>query len=153
METTFESSPLFSLQSKLQSLRTKITSIEAIELAILGVALFGFLVSNSTASPDLLVLFILLVMCKGFLFGSWGIYNGYIRITRATNSRLDYRLRLKLGILTGTYTLWAWLLLDINRFILSKLFYRGEAPVEYAWSSRSKHARNEWEQARKTLSA
>lgn len=149
METTFESSS----ESALQSLQTNITTIEAIELALLGIGLCSFIVTNSTTPPDLVVLFILLALCEGFLFGSWGIYNAYIRIARMVDGRVDFRLRLKIGILTGTYTLWAWTILDINRFILSKVFYRGEAPVEYAWSARSKQARKEWERARKARSA
>jgi len=148
METTFESS-----ESPLQSLQNKITTIEAIELAILGFVLCGLLVSNSTKSPDLVVLFILLAMCEGFLFGSWAIYNAYIRVARAGGSRLGFKLRFKAAIWTGTYTLWAWLILDMNRYILAKLFYRGEAPIEYAWSARSKQIYSEWEQAQKAISA
>ena len=149
METTFESSS----ESLLQSLRSKITAIEAIELVLLGFILCGLLVNNSTKSPDFVVLFILLAMCEGFLLGSWAIYNAYIRVARAGGSRFGFKLRLKAAIWTGTYTLWAWLILDINRYILAKLFYRGDAPIEYAWSSRSKQARSEWEQAQKAISA
>ncbi len=54
-------------------------------------------------------------------------------------------------ILTGTYTLWAWLFLDINPLLMSKLFYRGEAPMEYALNARSKAARKAWEKDRKAL--
>jgi hypothetical protein len=32
---------------------------------------------------------------------------------------------------------------------MKKLFYRGEAPVEFAWSVRSKAIRKAWEEARK----
>jgi hypothetical protein len=35
---------------------------------------------------------------------------------------------------------------------MSKLFYRGEAPVEYAWSARSKLGRKLWEQTQKAAS-
>lgn len=145
METTFDPSP----ESALQSLQNKITTLEAIELTVLGFMLCGLLVNNSTQSPDFAVLFILLAMCEGFLFGSWAIYNAFIRFARAAGGRVDFKLRFKAAVWTGTYTLWAWLILDLNRFILAKLFYRGEAPIEYAWSARSKQTYREWEQAQK----
>jgi hypothetical protein len=62
---------------------------------------------------------------------------------------VDVRLRIFFAAITTTYTLWAWILLDINRLILAKLLYRGAAPVEYAWSWRSKQRRKLWEQGQK----
>jgi hypothetical protein len=53
------------------------------------------------------------------------------------------------AMLTASYTFWAWTILDVNRWLMQKLVYRGAAPVEYAWSARSKQIRKAWEQARK----
>jgi hypothetical protein len=86
----------------------------------------------------------LLVIEVGLL-GSWGIYNIYIRIARAGGRRVDVGLWIIAAAATGSYTFWAWTILDINRWLMKKLFYRGEAPVEYAWSSRSKQVRKAWE--------
>ena len=91
----------------------------------------------------------LLLIIEGGLLGSWGIYNIYIRLARAGGRRVDVGLWIIAAAATGSYTFWAWTILDINRWIMKKLFYRGEAPVEYAWSSRSKQVRKAWEAARK----
>jgi hypothetical protein len=57
------------------------------------------------------------------------------------------------SLATGSYTFWAWTILDINRFLISRLLYRGEAPVEFAWSESSKQRRKVWEQARKAYNS
>jgi hypothetical protein len=53
------------------------------------------------------------------------------------------------SILTASYAFWVLTFLDLNRFLMAKVFYRGDAPVEYAWSSHSKQVRKLWEQMRK----
>ncbi len=142
MENTFE--PSF------PNFLTKMAAIEAMELSVLGFLFWGLLMLIPTETPTTLVVGIgILVIVQGVILGSWAIYLVYIRLTRGLYPRADIRLRLVLAILTSTYTLWAWIILDINRWILAKLIYRGEAPVEYAWSSRSKQARKEWEQAQR----
>ena len=62
---------------------------------------------------------------------------------------MDIGLWVIASLATGSYTFWAWTILDINRLLMAKLFYRGEAPVEYAWSVRSKQIRKLWERAQK----
>jgi hypothetical protein len=143
METT--------MQSSLPNIRSKLALLEAIELASLGFAVwglgvFGAIVSSNGNFLDLLTFFILL---EGFLLGSWALYNGYIRVARAGGRIVDIGIWWIASALTATYTLWAWSILDINRIIISKLLYRGDAPVELAWSWRSKQARKAWEQAQK----
>lgn len=143
METTFE-------PSLLQNFQNRITTLEAIELSILGFALWGFGVYNAILDGQSLFDQIdILIFLEVILLGSWAIYNAYIRIARATGRTLDVGIWILASMLTATYTFWAWTILDVNRFIVSKLFYRGEAPVEYAWSWRSKYIRKAWEQARK----
>ena len=144
MENTFEPS--------LPSFLTKMAAIEAMELSILGFLFGGLLLLIPTETPTTPMVAIgILVIIQGIILGSWAIYLLYIRLTRGLYPRVDLRLRIVLAILTSTYTLWAWLILDINRWMLAKLIYQGEAPVEYAWSSRSKLARKEWEQANKSV--
>ena len=143
METT--------MQSSFSGVRSKIALIEAIELASLGFAvwslgLFGAIISSSGSFLDLFTFFMLL---EGILLGSWALYNVYIRVARAGGRIVDIGLWWIAAGLTASYTFWAWTILDINRFILSKVLYRGEAPVELAWSWRSKHARKVWEKAQK----
>jgi hypothetical protein len=147
METT--------IQPSSQNFRTKITTIEAIELALTGFALWVLFMINSINMPEqsLEGVIGLFVVIEVFLLGLWAIYNAYIRIARDCSSRVDVRLRILAAAATGTYTLWAWIILDINRFLMSKIFYQGEAPVEYAWSVRSKQRRGEWEKARTADSA
>jgi hypothetical protein len=126
METT--------MQSSLPNIRSKLALLEAIELASLGFAVwglgvFGAIVSSNGNFLDLLTFFILL---EGFLLGSWALYNGYIRVARAGGRIVDIGIWWIASALTATYTLWAWSILDINRIIISKLLYRGDAPVELA---------------------
>lgn len=147
METT--------LQPSLQhSLRSRIVIIEAIELALLGFGLWGLLalVPNNPSAPEIPDLFVFLLITETLLLGSWVLYNVYIRIARAGGRLVDVGLWIAATALTGSYTFWAWTILDINRWIVAKRFYQGEAPVEYAWSIRSKQVRKLWEQARKEAS-
>lgn len=83
----------------------------------------------------------------------WGVYLLYIRLARAGGAVVDVGLWLLMATITSSFTFWCWTVLDINRLMMAKLFYRGEAPVEYAWSARSKRRRREWEQARKAATA
>jgi len=148
MEATFESSS----ESLLDSLRTRIALIEFIELGAIGFALWCFFAIASPKTPDssLLELISFLAIIEGMVLGSWLIYNAYIRIARAGGRFVDVALWILASLLTSTYTFWAWSILDLNRLLMSKLLYLGEAPVEFAWSSRSKQVRKSWEKARKT---
>ena len=150
METILQSSP----QSSMQSFWTRIAFIEFIELAVLGFAFwcFGAIVAISEPGSSLLDQIIFLVITEGILLGSWAIYNGYIRVARAGGKIVDVVIWVIASILTSSYTFWAWTILDLNRALISKRFYRGDAPVEYAWSARSKQVRKAWEQARKASS-
>ena len=140
METTFE-------PSLLQNFRTKIALIEFIELAFLGFALWIYGAFNAVSSGEnVFDQFTFLIGLEIILLGSWAIYNAYIRIARAGGRTVDMAIWIVASLATASYTFWAWSILDINRFILSKLLYRGDAPVEYAWSSRSKQVRKLWEQ-------
>lgn len=142
MEATFEPS--------VSTIRTKMATIEAVELSTIGFLLSVLLMLIPTETPTTIPLAIgLFIIIEGAILGSWAIYLAYIRLTRGLYPRADVRLRIGIAALTSTYTLWAWIILDINRWILAKLIYRGEAPVEYAWSSKSKLVRKEWEQAQK----
>lgn len=127
-------------------------AIEALELALLGFGLWSLLEIISGNESSFLDLMIFLVITEGLLLGSWVIYNVYIRIARAGGRTVDIALWVVASLATGSYTFWAWTLLDFNRFLMAKLFYRGEAPVEYAWSARSKQVRKLWEQMQKASS-
>ena len=139
------------LQSSTQSFRTRIALIEFVELAALGFAFwcFGAIVAISEPGSSLVDQLIFLVITEGILLGSWAIYNGYIRIARAGGKILDVGIWVLASILTSSYTFWAWTILDLNRALISRRFYRGDAPVEYAWSAQSKQVRKAWERAQK----
>lgn len=143
METTFE--PSFPV------LRNRIIVIEAIELTFLGSIFWGIIALLSTQTPDtsLIDLVIFWFFTEAVLLGSWLIYNVYIRVARAGGRFVDIGIWIIASLATGTYSFWVWTILDINRWVVSKLIYRGEAPVEYAWSWRSKQVRKFWEQAQK----
>ena len=147
MENILQSSS----QTSLQSFRTRIALIEVIELAALGFAFwcFGAIVAISDSDINLLDQIVFLVITEGILLGSWAIYNVYIRLARAGGKIVDVGIWVVASILTSSYTFWAWTILDLNRTLVSRLFYRGEAPVEYAWSAQSKQVRKAWELARK----
>ena len=144
MEATFE--PSF------PTIRNKIALIEAIEFFSIGFALWAFVALAKMPDNRLGQLIVDFFVYQAIFLGSWGIYNIYIRIARAGGRFVDVGIWVLASLATGTYTFWAWTILDINRFIISRLFYRGEAPVEYAWSWRSKQIRKLWEQARKASS-
>ncbi len=137
-----------------QNFRTRIAFIEFIELAVLGFAFwcFGAIVAISKPDINLLDQIVFLIITEGILLGSWAIYNGYIRLARAGGKIVDVGIWVMASILTSSYTFWAWTILDLNRILISRLFYRGDAPVEYAWSAQSKQIRKAWEQARKASS-
>lgn len=143
METVF--------QPSLSPLRSKITIIEAIELAILtfGIWSLATLVASSDGSMNYSEVFTYLIGLELIVLGSWVIYNVYIRIARAAGGRVDIALWVIASAFTGSYTFWAWTILDLNRLLMARLFYQGEAPVEYAWSAKSKYVRKLWEQAQR----
>ncbi len=144
METTLQ--PAFQ-----HNFRTKIAVIEAIELSLFGFGLWSLIavMPGNPAPASMLDLMIFLLITEGILLGSWAIYNVYIRIARAGGAPVDIGLWVIASLATGSYTFWAWTILDINRLLMAKLFYRGEAPVEYAWSAKSKQVRKLWERAQK----
>jgi hypothetical protein len=144
METT--------LQPSSQSLRNKIVVIEAIELASLGFFLwcFGAFVAMRTPQASFSDQIVFLFITEGILLGSWSMYNVYIRIARAGGRFVDVGIWIIASLLTTSYTFWAWTILDLNRRFIARQFYRGEAPIEYAWSIRSKQIRKAWEKAQKT---
>jgi hypothetical protein len=125
--------------------------IEAIELTAIGFLLWFLIAILSVNTPDssFIELIIFFVIFEGILLGSWAIYNAYIRIARAGGKIIDIVLWIIATGLTGSYTFWAWSILDINRIIVSKFLYLGDAPVELAWSARSKQVRKAWEKAQK----
>jgi hypothetical protein len=139
------------ITSPLQALRNKITLIELWELSTLGFGLWVIVSLLTIGAPDvgLLSLIVVFIMIEGGLLGSWLIYNLYIRIARAGGKAVDIGLWVIATTVTASYTFWAWTILDVNRWLMKKLFYRGEAPVEFAWSVRSKAIRKAWEEARK----
>jgi len=143
METTMNSS--------LQGFRNKIAMIEAIELATIGFVLWCLIAILSVNTPDssIVEMSTFLLIIEGALLGSWALYNIFIRIARAGGKFVDVGVWVLATAATGSYTFWAWTILDGNRFLMSKLLYRGDAPVEYAWSARSKQVRKAWDKARK----
>lgn len=140
------------IESPMQGIRQKIGLLEAVELSVLGFVLWGLGSMLTIGDPEVgfVSLLSFFVMIEGGLLGSWAIYNLYIRLARAGGKKVDVGLWIIAAAATASYTFWAWTILDINRWIMKKLFYRGEAPVEFAWSARSKQVRKMWEEAHKS---
>ena len=140
METVF--------QPSLSPLRSRITLIEAFELPVLTLGIWSLatVVDSSDGRMNFSELFTFLVGLELIVLGSWVIYNLYIRLARAAGGRVDIALWVIASAFTGSYTFWTWTILDVNRLLLTRLFYQGDAPVEYAWSARSKYVRKRWEQ-------
>jgi hypothetical protein len=129
--------------------------LESAELAILGFGLWSLmaLLPGILFNPTPIELFSVLLIIEGIIMGSWGIYNVHIRIARAAGPRVDIALWMIASAFTGSYTFWTWTIFDINRLMISRFLYCGEAPVEYAWSVKSKQIRKRWEQSHKASSA
>ncbi|HSL29528.1 MAG TPA: hypothetical protein VK900_10040 [Anaerolineales bacterium] len=145
METTLQPS----LQ---QNARMRLAVIEAVELASLAFGFWALIMLLQLIAPDKTNLtddLIFLAVTEVIVLGSWAIYNLYIRVARTLGPVLGHLIWVVAVIGTGSYFLWAWILLDANRFLMSRLFYRGEAPVEYSFSPRSRQRRYDWEEARK----
>jgi hypothetical protein len=134
---------------------TRLAIIEAIEMALLGLLITLLFALAALGDPEVGPgnLAAAFVLFEGAIFLMWGSYNLFIRLARAGGRGLDVGLWVIAAAATASLTFWGWTVLDINRLIVSKLFYRGEAPVEYAWSSKSKQRRKEWEAARKATFA
>src|SRR5689334_21866908 len=128
-------------QPSLSPLRSRITLIEAFELPVLTLGIWSLatVVDSSDGRMNFSELFTLLVGLELVVLGSWVIYNLYIRLARAAGGRVDIALWVIASAFTGSYTFWTWTILDVNRLLLTRLFYQGDAPVEYAWSARSKY--------------
>ena len=142
-------------------LRSNLTALEAVELPLLIAGLYtpiGILYTIDTASEASTLSEGLSTAASAVWFGFaalvaglflWGVYLLYIRIARWGGPAVDVGLWLICSLATATFTFWCWTVLDINRWIIAKLLYRGEAPVEFAWSAPSKRRRKDWEAARK----
>ena len=144
-----------------QRLRSNLTALEAVELPLLiaglcAPILIWYTIDMARVAPNIQealttavwsVFFGLAAMLAGLAL--WGVYLLYIRIARWGGPAVDVGLWLICSLATATFTFWCWTVLDINRWIIAKLLYRGEAPVEFAWSAPSKRRRKDWEAARK----
>lgn len=126
---------------------SKLGTIEFLEMLGLGllVSLFSSLNATEPIGPSNVLAG--WVFIQGAILLAWGSYNLFIRLARAGGSKVDVGLWIIATAATASATFWIWTVLDINRLIVSKIFYRGAAPVEYAWSSKSKLRRKEWEAA------
>ena len=143
---------------KIKGIRNNLTKIELIELSLLAFVLglaFGILgifitPSNERVSSDftmgLIEIPLLAVLAILFL---WGVYMLYIRMARAGGKVVDIAIWVIMAIITSSVSFWCWTILDLNRLLMTKLIYKGETPVEYAWSAKSKAYRKAWEEAKK----
>jgi hypothetical protein len=145
-----------------QKIRGNYHLIELVEIGVLSVIAGGLLsmlmLVGSVTSDSLpeggigtLLISFLMILCGvplalGVL---WGMYLVYIRLARWGGAIVDILLWIGAASITASFSFWCWTIFDINRLIMTKLFYRGEAPVEFAWSVGSKAVRKAWEQQRK----
>lgn len=138
--------------------------IELIGFGVLSIVVAGILfvltmvmyfTGGSTGEDPESILIVPVVGLCGLplaLLALWGSYLLYIRLARLGGRAVDVLLWVVCALITSSVTFWAWSILDVNRWIMCKLFYRGDAPVEYAWSANSKAVRKAWEAARKAVS-
>lgn len=121
----------------LQRLRRNLLAIEACALVVWSVVL-----ALLTGRNDILLSNILaLIVALGFF---WSCYLLHIRVARAGGPRVDVILLIIEAIVTVGVSIAVGIALDIHRYILAKLFYRGDAPVQYAFNPNSKVRYQEW---------
>lgn len=134
-------------------LRSRMAAIEAVELGVLSLGVLALMAVAGVMEAEITLVNVLAtsVLIIGALFILWGSYNLYIWLARAGGGALDVGLWVIAAAATASVTFWAWSAFDVNRWILAKVFYRGAAPVEYAWSAKSKQRRKAWEAARKAV--
>ncbi|MBI5950574.1 MAG: HEAT repeat domain-containing protein [Chloroflexi bacterium] len=150
-ETNLEEANTF--KKRFARIRSNLYAIEAFEFGVLSflagtfIGLLMIFVPD-TSQTDILTKLLSgpLVFLGGFiaLVALWGVYLLYIILARAGGPIIDIGLWVLMTSITASFTFWCWTILDINRLIVSKLFYRGEAPVEYAWSHASKLRYKQW---------
>lgn len=91
---------------------------------------------------NLILISYFIVLC------AWAFYLLMVFIWRTTSIWLLVGLAvLSGGIAIGVYAFLG--LFDLNRLMLDKVAYRGEAPLEYFWNKESSENLREWKKARK----
>lgn len=137
--------------SLIERARQNILVLEAIELTVLFILLGLFTVwlgmSDGAPSDELLINIIVVLFVMGgavvSVLVAWGMYLLVIRIMR----RLPLWIFVPLVIVSGGLALGVVVvisLFDLNRLMLARLLYNGEAPVEYFWSKESSQALEAW---------
>ena len=151
--------------SRAARIRSNINSVEAAEFVILGLVagtlitilvILMLIFPTTPGTPDYAGLIMIPLTFIGVplaLFVLWGVYRLYIYLARLGGPIIDVGLWVGAAAITASFTFWCWSILDINRLIMSKLFYKGEAPVEYAWSQASKRRYKNWLSLRSSQSA
>ena len=142
--------------SFLQTVRNSYHWIEFIEILVIGGGLgvlFALILATSPTetegSSSFFTVIMSLILPVGALLINWLVYRLYMFISERGGKIVDILLWIGAAALTTSFTFWSWTVMDINRWIVAKLFYRGPAPVAYAWSYNSKLRRKMWNQARK----
>jgi hypothetical protein len=144
-----------------ERIRRNIYALEAIELAglsMLLVLVLGLIgISSPSANQDywsgLVITTLCIVPAAGLAL--WGLYLLQLKILIPLPVGC-----LIVGVIVASLVYGAGIIMillislfDLNRQILSKSLYLGDAPVEYFWSPRSRVQHSAWNQRNKTVAA
>ena len=126
--------------------------LEVVELAFLGLLLVVFdLVGNNSLEDTINFLigwsFIALI--------AWGLYIFQLKTMASypIGCLIIGLIVLSLAYGAGIVIVILFSLFDLNRLILAKTLYLGDAPVEYFWSPASRMEYAQWKQQKKTVAA
>lgn len=144
------------LATLIERLRGNLYVLEWIELTGLGLLLATFVNVavpsqgiNALTTTALVQFFI-----PAVFVGAWLIYALGLRLARALGSDAgSVVLWILIGFvifLSGGTIVILVTLLDLNRFLVARLLYRGAAPAEYIWNPNSLARRRAWEKTRVT---
>ncbi len=139
------------LATLIERLRGNLYALELVELTAWGFLLATFVnvVVPSQGSNALAITALVQFFIPAVFVAAWLIYAICIRLARALGGQAG-PMALWIGIgfaifLSGGTIVVLVTLLDLNRFLVSRLLYRGDAPAEYLWNPNSLARRRAWD--------
>jgi len=143
------------LATLIERLRGNLYALELIELTGLGFLLATFVnvVVPSQGANALAITALVQFFIPAVFVVAWLVYAICIRLARALGGQAGpVALWILIGFavfLSGGTIIVLITVLDLNRFLVSRLLYRGAKPVEYIWNQNSLDRRRAWDEMMK----
>jgi hypothetical protein len=128
------------------ALRRNLAGLEAVEMGLIWL-LAGLIWAALTLLGQVPAAWIWILLSLPALYLCWGSYWLYIFVSRKWGSDAEFALWLGIAAVTLSISFWVWMVLDGVRWLITRRFYQGEIPLEYACSHKSKLYRRAWDYA------